>query len=444
MHSTIENSNSTHSVKIPGIVYAQGDRIVYSTSFSFELASHLETSDFRDSTSEGLTVSDILDLENRYLNRPAVNELVTYAKENKHNYILPAITLNSEKFFKITPIAPSLEKINEIRGEEISDVQLRYSLHDILSEVGGQLGVIIEIPYSYFASQGDVKPLITVADGNHRCKMIEILMSESPESIEEWRNAQIGVTIFVEPNKNERKKNFVLLNSSTPVQSSVKGLFMQNDILSEAVKHLAGLREDNSRFFIKQLNDFDVTKNIGFEPVDNVGANSKKVLSFNILKNMVAIMGTNSQNPKSFTKKYSTNTLEELDIYRKLLADCKTFFEHIFDLVEPFKLVQGNLDRIPELKKSYLSLSGAGLYVIAHVGHECRELGYNLSEVARILAQLDWHKLDGSGVSNSFFEGTIVSSDGGISNTRVAIKPAVERLMRYVTMELNNSSNSSN
>lgn len=420
-------------ITLPAVVFAQGDRIVYTTTFSFGLIhAHLKTSDYSDEIEEPLTVSKILELENRNLKRQSVKELVQYMKDNKHNYILPSITLNSEEFLSITPISPTLEELNTLYGEEISNIQLRYDLINILNKVGGRIGVELKIPQSFFNAQEGLKPIITVLDGNHRSESAKILVEESPDY---WTNAQIGVTIFLEPDKSQRKKHFVLLNSSTPVQSSVKGLFMVDDILSEAVKHLTGLRLDGYRFIIKQLNDRDHTKNIGFEPVDNVGANSKNILSFNILRNMISIMGTNTTSSKTFQKKYSTQTPEEIDIYRQLLSDCKEYFEHVFDLVEPFKLVQGHLDQIPEYKKNYLSLSGAGLYVISHVGYESLEKGYNLKQIATILAELDWRKqvlIHDEPTANPFFNGTILSNDGGISNTRTAIKPAVDKVMEYI------------
>ncbi|MDV2886365.1 DNA sulfur modification protein DndB [Alkalihalophilus pseudofirmus] len=412
-------------------VYAQGDRIVYNLSMPFDtVANYLQPTEAREELEEQedgeISVDYLSDIENRFRKKEHVQAIKEYILKNKHNFILPNVTLLSERSFKIEPIRPIWSELNNICGEEISEVQLQDSLLSILEKVGGSICVELKIPKDYFEKTNHTKAIITVGDGNHRVQAIKELMEEGHIDL---AHMNIGLSIFVERYEVERKKIFVLLNSSLPVQPSVKSFLMVDDPLSNAVKELVGF--ENTRFLIKQLNGRDKKKYIGFEPIDNISKNSKNLLSFNILKNMVGFMAVNSTNYNIFAKKMSENG----EVYRKTLHECRMYFEAVFDTVLPYKLVQGNLEKAPELKKEYISLSGAGLYLIAQVAYQSKQRGYDLQKVVKLLSYLDWKRVN-NGKPNPFFVGSVLNDKGTVSNTRTALKAGVEKIMEYVDREM--------
>ncbi|MBZ5752443.1 DNA sulfur modification protein DndB [Metabacillus rhizolycopersici] len=414
----------TEYLSLISTVYAQGDRVVYNLSMPFDMvASYIQPTEAREELEDGnISVNYLSDIENRFRKKGHVQAIKEYILENKHNFILPNVTLLTEKAFKIKPLRPTWDELNEICGEQISEVQLQDSLISILERVGGSICVEVLIPIDYFEKTRHSKAIITIGDGNHRVQAIKELIQEGYIDL---AHMNIGISIFVERFEMERKKIFVLLNSSLPVQPSVKSFLMVDDLLSNAVKELIGF--ENTRFLIKQLNERDDRKYIGFEPLDSVSTNSKNILSFNILKNMVGFMTVNSTNHNIFAKKFGDNN----EAYRNMLHECRVYLEAVFDVVLPYQLVQGNLENIPDFKKEYISLSGAGLYLIAHVAYEAKQKGYDLLQVVQLLATLDWKRVN-NGQPNPFFVGSVLNDKGTVSNTRTALKAGVDKIMEYV------------
>ena len=408
-------------------VYRQGDRIVYRTSFSFEqVADLIKPTEIRDDSNE--PILDRLDhIENRFLNKSHANGIKAYIKENPHNFILPSLTLLTTKRFSLEPISPSWETLNEICNEKITSIQLRDSLTSILDKCNGSMLAYVKIPTKYFSEVEDFQKTITIGDGNHRARMIIDLKNDNEVDVSKMH---IGVDFYVEPDAKERKKVFVALNTSLSVEKSAKSFLMVDDVLSSATKDLIGFK--HTTFLVKQFNPRDKEKFIGVEPLDNVGARSKDTISFNILKNMISILGVGNTSSDKFSKRYPFKSTE----YRKLLSLIQKYLEEVFDNVTPYKRVQGNLDAIPELRKNYLSLSGAGLYLIAYVGYEAQKNDYDLIKVARILGNIDWSR-EVHSEPNALFIGGILNSTGNVSNTRSALKPNVERLMKIVNDEIN-------
>lgn len=413
-----------NNITLKGLVYLQGDRIVYNLSMSFEMiAQYLEPTESRNTVDDSdITVDDLSNLENRFRKQAHVQDIKEYILSNKHNFILPNLTLITEKTFEIKPISPNWEELNQICGEEISKVQLQDSIYSILEKVGTSICVEVTIPEKYFKKSAIGKSIITIGDGNHRAQACKELILDGHD---ELAKMNMGISIFYEKSEIERKKIFVLLNSSLTVQPSVKSFLMIDDLLSNAVKDLIGF--ENNRFLIKQLNGNDCTKYIGFEPLDNVGPRSKNVLSFNILKNMVGYMNINSSNHTLFHKKFGADP----ESYRKMLEESQKYLENVFDKVAPFKNVQGDLKSIPKLKEEYISLSGAGLYLIAQVAYESKQKGYELNSVVELLSNIDWRK-NVNGKPNAFFNGTILNDKGTISNTRTVLKAGVDKIMKEI------------
>ncbi|PAM93063.1 hypothetical protein B4N84_19915, partial [Flavobacterium sp. IR1] len=114
--------NGNESIKLVANIFYQGDRIVYSTNFSFdEVAKYIKPTEVREVKDEPV-LENLLQLENRFRNTQHVKSIYEYVIENPHKFILPSITMLSRKHFKLTPIAPTWEEINHICNEEVSAV----------------------------------------------------------------------------------------------------------------------------------------------------------------------------------------------------------------------------------------------------------------------------------------------------------------------------------
>lgn len=416
------------SIKFFANIYKQGDRVVYRTSLPFEkVAELIVPTEERNDIEE--PILDKLDhIENRFLSKNHATGIKSYIMENPYNFILPSITLLTTKRFSIEPIVPSWNELNQFCDENVTAIQLRDSLTSILDKCGGTILASVQVPTKYFSEIENNQKTITIGDGNHRTKTIIEL---SKEKLIDISSMHIGIDFYVEPNSEERKKVFVALNTSLSVEKSAKSFLMVEDVLSNATKDLIGFK--HTTFLVKQFNPRDKEKFIGVEPLDNVGARSKDSISFNILKNMICIIGVGSTSKDKFAKMFPYRS----DEYRKLLKNTQKYLEEVFDNVYPYKSVQGNLEKIPELRKHYLSLSGAGLYLFAHVAYESQLKGYDLSKVAKILGNISWER-EINGKANPLFLGGILNSTGNVSNTRSAIKPNVDTLMEVVKNEYKN------
>jgi hypothetical protein len=188
---------------------------------------------------------------------------------------------------------------------------------------------------------------------------------------------------------------------------------------------------DNPNYFITEFISTSPDY-IGFDAVnDAITRNSHSILSLNMVKNMLVRFAVgDSGTPKKFnTMVTSCNKVE----YDKLLKDFKLYMQAVFNNIEPFSLIkQQGTSSIPSLREEYISLTGAGLYIIATMGFLARSKNIDLEATAKRLAELDWKRERRDEYNlrrvNPLFMTGILNNIGNISNTRNAIKATIDSI----------------
>lgn len=255
---------------------------------------------------------------------------------------------------------------------------------------------------------------IEIMDGNHRCAAIHRLTTLGKE----YKNLRIGVQVFYENDLDRQRQAFVDLNTSTPIDKTLLTLFGQRDALSVAAKETIGTNPD---YRIEEF-DFNSPHFIGFDVMnDSVNKNTTAVFTLNIVKNtLIKFALGEGGTKKKFESLYKPGT-EEYDI---LLKDFAKYLKVIFRNVAPFeKIKQMGIQAIPELREEYVSITGAGLYLIANIGHEVRKQGMDFEQTAIELSKINWKQKVDNGFGeeyNPVFRSGILNESGNISNNRNA------------------------
>lgn len=404
--TTIDHKENGLKIKVQ--IYRQAKRVVYRTVMSFEdVEKHLTHTESKPKDHEKLLAS-IETLTNRYLDPKKGKDIMKYIRENEDDFILPSITVMAKEEFEFTPISPSLDEIKKIYDENIDLSSLSYRIFDVLDRFKGVLYGEILIPYHVSKGVSEEKVVFETGDGNHRTfaihELIKAMEDDNP-------GFYIGVDFYVEKDVEKVREMFVDLNNQTSIDRSIYSFLKGKDPLSLAAKELIGF--NNRTYLINHFYGKD--KNyIGFSPVDNVGPNSKATVSFNMVKNIVSQIALGTDNEKGFAEKYPAGSSS----FNKLLRETSAYFKILFNKMAPFNLIEGDIEKIPELRKEYISMTGAGLYIMAKVGYMAREQDLDLEKVANTLCKLDWRREISPGKPNPLFFGGILDSNGNISNTR--------------------------
>ncbi|WP_102398914.1 DNA sulfur modification protein DndB [Haloimpatiens massiliensis] len=415
--------------RLPVQIYRQGKRCVYRAVMSFgDVKRHLTHTKPKPDNHE-LLLADIESITNRYLMPKKAKDIMKYIQENEEDFILPSLTVMAKEEFEFIPIYPSINEIKKVFGQEFDVKSLRYKIFDVIELFNGVLFGEIIIPFNTTVHE-DEKILFETGDGNHRTyaihELYKILGEDNP-------GFYIGVDFYVEKNKDKIRDIFVDLNNQTPIDRSIYTLLKGRDPLSLATKDLVGLTKKT--YMVSQLYHQDLHY-IGFSPLDNIGPNSKATISFNMLKNMISYIALGvGDADKPFADKFAINKTG----YSRLLRQTSAYLKTIFEYVGPFKEIKGELNKIPKLRNEYISLTGAGLYVIAKIGYIAREQNLDMRKVALALSELDWKRQTDEGTLNSLFIGGVLNENGQISNNRNSINATTEKLIKYLNIPVSNN-----
>jgi DGQHR domain-containing protein len=396
-------------VTIPAIVTKQGSRITFQLNLMFrQITNLLDHTDVKPKDENDDSI-DLDTLRNRYLRPEKVEDIVKYVTDNNDSYILPPISAIADQAFSFQPYNHQ-EVINRM-GEEYDLTRNPDLIEEVLEEFDGFLQGFIIFKESDFE--------VEILDGNHRVAAIHKLTTKGKE----FKSLRIGVQIFVENDIEKIRQAFVDMNTSTPIDKTIITLFSSRDALSLAAKETIG---SNPEF---RINEF--TKNspdyIGFDAInDSITRKSNAVLTLNMVKNMIVKFALGpSGTPKKFNSIYEKKDQK----YYDLIKDFSTYFRSIFSFLPPFeKIKRVGPTEIPELRETYISLTGAGLYIIATLGYFAHKNYKDLESVALSLSELKWERFVEPGETNPLFRSGILSDTGKISNNRNSIEATIEAI----------------
>lgn len=418
--NTYKADDLVGKISMPTIVTKQGNRVVYQLNLMFRQITNLldhmpiksakEKNEYQD--------TDLIALRNRFVKAEKAQEIVQYVSENRDSYILPPISAVTEHLFPFLPY--NHLEVKERLGEEYDLVQRPELIGEVLDEFDGILQGMVIMKESDFQ--------IGIMDGNHRTASIHQLTTLGKE----YKNMRIGLQIFHESDEDRQKQAFVDLNTSTPIDKTLLTLFGNRDPLSVAAKESIG---ENPLYVIDEFN-IDSNQYIGFDMInDSVSKSGNAVLTLNMVKNMLVRFALGeSGTKKKFDKMYPPGSSG----YDRLLREFKEYLQLIFQKVEPFmKIKQAGVHIVPTLRESSVSLSGAGLYILANMGYLARESTLGYEEVATRLGQLEWKRevLTPNGKEyNPLFRSGILNESGNISNNRSAHVSTLRAVMNAIGM----------
>lgn len=407
-YSTIISTDN--NIYIKAMVYRQSSRIVYSTSLSFwDIAKLCEHTPKKPKDNVEILMS-IDELKNRYLDPSHGNEISLYIKNNIDGFILPSLTTIVNKPFDV------------IYDLENRDNIFAYNIMDEISKSNGVL-------FCYIKLDKDIK--FKISDGNHRTYAIHDLINS--EEIDEYMDGlYIGVDFYLETDKVKEKELFVNLNTNKPIDKNVTSILNYNSLMSKAAKSLIGKNNDNYVYMVPYLCD----KENGYLGIDYTNSNITKTnntLSFYIIKNIISYMiygvERTDKIEQKFEQEYSGTTS-----YKKNMRKISKFLTYIFKNLEPFNMINRDLSNVKNLREEYISMTGAGLYTIAKIGH----IGIKYDEIdieviAEALCQLDW-KRSNDGILNPMFLGNILTNRGTISTSRGTLINSTEKVRHIIKL----------
>lgn len=384
------------------LIFRQSSRVVYRSVLSFwdvrDLCKH---TDVRPPSDEQVSL-DIEKVKNRYLEKAHGNEIKKYIKDNIKDFILPNLTTIINKPFDIFL--------------DISDKNFISS--EIFSEIEKNNGYI----EGYIRLNGNK---FYISDGNHRTFSIHELVNNN-EVTGIIDGLYIGIDFYLETDIYKEKDIFVTLNTNKSIDPSVLGLLKNNDILSNATKSLLGIKE-NYQYEVKALNRENRTY-IGVDLVNDSVAKTNNTLSFNMIRNIISYIALNTENSKKFNEVFKDKV--DSIAYINLMKKISIYLNYIFKNCAPFNMINSDRSNVKYLRDEYVSMTGAGLYVIAKVGHIAIENDeIDIEKLAHALChKLDWRRENEHGV-NSLFVGGILTAEGKIVNNRGALKSTTDNIL---------------
>lgn len=386
-------------------IFKQSSRLVYRSTLSFwdveKICKHTNVKP----EGEEQQLIDITNVKNRYLEPKHGNEIINYITNNIDNFILPNLTSLTDKPFTVCKDVNSNELYTEVFEE--------------LKQANGYLEAYIKIP---------VGTTFSISDGNHRTYAIHQLVKKQILN-PQIDGLYIGIDFYLEDDVQTEKKLFVTLNSGKPIDSSVMAFLNEDDMLSFATKSLLGI-EENHQFSIHAFQNSS-EHYIGIDLLNSNITKSNNTVSFNMVKNMISLLAFNQLNAdKKFADKYMNNRLE----YLKLMQKISLYLNFIFKNCPPFQQIDNQQSNVKDLRKEYISMSGAGLYTIAKVGHiAIIHDEISIEALAKAICSLNWKKVISNQI-NPLFEGGIVTPDGKISNNRNSLGNTTEKIKEILNI----------
>lgn len=416
MNNQISNQNLVGRVQIPAIVTQQGSRITYQANLMYRQITNLFDHTEEKPKNENKDIIDIRTLRNRYLRSDKVDEIVEYVENNLDSYILPPISAISHTPFAFQPYNHE-EIVNEM-GEQYDLMKRPELIGEVIEHFDGMLQGLIIFRESDFN--------VEILDGNHRVAAIHKLVTKGRD----FKALRIGVQIFIENDLERIRQAFVDMNTSTPIDKTIITLFSSRDALSLAAKELINPKSPYVlEEFSKESPDY-----IGFDAInDNITRKSNAVLSLNMVKNMLVKFALGaSGTPKKFNSVYSVKSTE----YYQLVSDFSTYLKNIITTMEPFDEIKSmGPASVPELREQYISLTGAGLYLIANIGYHARKENEDMQTFPIKLSELNWKRIINN-EANPLFRSGILSETGKISNNRSSILSTLDSVGSKVGLTL--------
>lgn len=411
-YSTILQDDNYYYVK--AMIFRQSSRIVYRSVLSFwdicKLCEHTKARPKDDKE----VIMNLDNIKNRYLEPKHGEEIVLYIKDNIDDFILPNVT---------TVVNETLQIVYNIDDEKSISVNINRELKQ-------NNGCIM----AYLKLDKNIK--FKIADGNHRTYALHKLVNENVIN-GEIEGLYMGIDFYLETDAEKEKDIFVRLNTTKSMDSSVMALLNVRDLISYSVKSLLGV-SDNYNYVVEHFYP-GKDKYIGVDLVSDNIPKSNNTISFNMIKNIISLLAFGVQNAdKKFEEKYRNDKLS----YIKFMKKISDFLNYIFNNCEPFNKINIDDECIKNFRKQYISMTGAGLYIIAQIGHVAIKYeNIDIIKVAKAICELDWRREvpddDNQLVPNPIFLGGIISDNLKISNNRTAISTTTAKLKEILRLRDN-------
>ena len=377
-----EEASTIFAMAIPGVLYRQGERNVFSSSLPLHLAVKIATID------SAKKKGDPSQYRNRPLDNGHVKEIAKYL-ERPGKFVLPSITFNTNK---------------------------RMRVFTVNYDAPAKAGV-------FLLSLGDP---FYVTDGQHRLKAIEEALRQRPGLASD----AIGVTFIEEANLDQIHQDFVDCAQSKSIGAA---LLVEYDG-REPLNMLTRLVGRDT-----QVLDGKVEK------VGNVGKNSSMLFTSNQVKQgmLHALVGDWSLYNDDMREK-AQEKIDEVGVPEVVAKRMVEFLDAFTEFNDQWCDVKDDagagLVDIPALRADYLHFTGAGLLVICGVGHSILGaeapgwasggFSYEQRELVERLAGIDWSK------SSPLWKGNLVGDQGNVTPHKVAVVLAVAKVKRDLGISL--------
>ena len=368
-----------------GLLYTQAGRNFISASLPVEA---LLTVAQRDSVKKGDTNPGTH--RNRPLDKGHVKDIVRYL-ETEPKYLIPPIMLNSAEKLQVFAY-DSAESRNGISKPCVAVLPLNHQLY--------------------------------VTDGQHRLEALREAIDQYPMMKED----SIGVTIVEEPDVDKVHQDFFDAAQAMPL---AKAILVEYDgraplnWLTREVAHTTPVFDGR------------------IERISTVGKNSLTLFTTNQIKQAVLqfVVGNWSLYAKAMEQQAEQAITAAQDLWRdRVVAFLNGFAEFNTEWreVKEKPLSSGLSVNIPSLRESCVHFSGAGLLVLAGVGHsilsgdnpQFGRLSSGSLDLVKRLAEIDWSK------SGDLWRGNIVAPQGNIAPHKNNVVLAVARVKQAIGIEL--------
>lgn len=378
-----EAAMTTFGRAIPGVMYTQGGRRLFSTSLPLGLVARVARLD------SAKRKGDPSPYHNRPLDLSHVKAIAQYLLTERR-YLLSALTLSANR-----PI-----RAFAVRAATSSNSKL-----------------------AVFILPQDADLYVT--DGQHRLKAIEEALRDRPELADD----SIGVTIVEEADLDKVHQDFFDLSQVLRLPPSLLVEYDGREPLNWFTRAVS----NNAQPFKGRT-----------ERINNVGKNSLMLFTSNQIKQGILQLLVGDWSLFADALEQRAQQMLATEAKAIWLTRILAFFEHFTEQNPEWKQVRDNplttvqtVD-VPDLRNKYLHFSGAGLLVLTGVGHAILELEANtdgsLSDgqkvLIRQLASLDWSK------GGPLWQNSVVGPQGNITPHKNNVVVAVAKVKRQLDLPL--------